>query len=54
MKIELYDRVLLKDGRKAHIVEILGDHDMYIADVEHGSDYDTIDIKPDQIDKKIA
>ena len=54
MKIELYDHVLLKDGRKAHIVEILGNHDMYIADVEHESDYETIDIKPDQIDRKIA
>ena len=54
MKTELFDHVLLKDGRKAHIVEILGNHDMYIVDVEHGSDYDTINIKPDQIDRIIT
>ena len=53
MTIELYETILLKDGRKASIVEILGDHDLYIADVENGVDYDTITITPEQIKRVI-
>lgn len=45
MKINLYDRVILKDGRKASIVEILEEGVAYIADVDlPGQDWDTVEI----------
>ena len=47
--IELYDEVILKDGRKAAIVEIFPDS--YVADIELGDgEYDTCFIYPEQID----
>ena len=50
MKISQYDRVMLKDGRTATIVEVLED----IADVDlPGSDWDTVDITQDDIEKKL-
>lgn len=39
INIKLYDNVLLKDGRKASIVEIYDD--VYIVDIDIGGDYDT-------------
>ena len=39
MKIELYDVVLLKDGRRASVVERLGED--YVVDIDMGGDYDT-------------
>lgn len=51
MKIKLYDNVVLIDGRKASIVEILGDHELYLADVKDGKEFDTIEILPEQISK---
>lgn len=39
VKIELYDDVLLKNGKQASIVEILGDS--YIVDIRIDKDYDT-------------
>lgn len=47
--VELYDKVELKDGRKASIVEILGDKEAFIADIEVDGDYDTDTIYPEQI-----
>lgn len=48
-KIELYDDVILKDGRKASIVEIFSDS--YVADIEIGDgDYETCFVYPEQID----
>ena len=49
MRAELYDNVKLEDGRNASVVEVLGDHEEYIVDVDLGGDYDTITIKPEQI-----
>ena len=50
MKINLYDRVILKDGRKASIVEILEEGVAYIADVDlPGQDWDTVEIKYEDI-----
>lgn len=49
--IQLYDNVMLKDGRKASIVEILGNNEAYIADIDIGGDYDTDTIYPEQIEK---
>ncbi len=51
-KIELYDNVLLVDGRKAQIVDLL-DEKAFIADVEVDDEYDTITIYPNQIEKVI-
>ena len=51
-KIELYDEVILKDGRKAAIVEIFDGS--YVADIEVGDgDYDTCFIYPEQIESVI-
>lgn len=51
MKIEQYDTVLLKDGRRAVIVEVLSP-DTFIADVGSSEkDWETIDIKKKDIEK---
>lgn len=51
MKIKQYDTVLLKDGRKAAVVEVL-DQDTFIADVGSSEkDWETIDIKKKDIEK---
>ena len=51
-KIKLYDNVILKDGRKASIVEIFSDS--YVADIEIGNgDYETCFVYPEQIDKVV-
>lgn len=39
VNVKLYDNVLLKDGRKAAVVEIFDDS--YIVDIDLGGDYDT-------------
>ena len=49
--IKQYDNVILKDGRKASIVEILGDKEAFIADIDIGDDYETETIYPDEIDE---
>ncbi len=54
IKINEFDRVLLKDGREADIMEVLSDED-FIGDVGFGpSDWETIDIKIDDIDKVLS
>ena len=45
MKISQYDRVMLKDGRTATIVEVLEE--------DTASDWDTVDITQDDIEKKL-
>ncbi len=47
-EIELYDTVLLKNGSKAQIVDLL-DRKAFIADVETDEDYETITIYPSDI-----
>lgn len=52
MEINLYDVVLLKNGLKAQVVEILKDEGCYVVDVDeaHGwSEDDTIFAMPDEI-----
>ena len=54
MKISQYDRVMLKDGRTAAIVEVLEEDTAYIADVDlPGPDCDTVNIKQDDIERKL-
>ncbi len=51
MKIEQYDKVLLKDGNTAYIVEIFEDGKSFIADINRNGDTDTDEISIDKIDK---
>lgn len=53
-KIEVFDNVLLKDGREGAVVEILGEQDIFIVDVGSSpSDWDSIEVKLSDIDKII-
>lgn len=53
MKIKEFDTVLLKDGRRADIMEVL-DEKTFIADVGSSpKDWETIDITIDDIEKVI-
>lgn len=50
MKIKRYDKIILKDGRTATIVEILENDVAYLADVDlPGPDWDTIEIRQNDI-----
>lgn len=50
MKINQYDSVILKDGRRAAIVEVLDDSH-FLADVGSSpKDWDTVDITMDDIE----
>ena len=53
MKINLFDTVLLKDGRDASIIEKFSETE-FMADVGSSpKDWDTIDITIDDIEKVI-
>lgn len=39
-----HDRVRLKDGRTATVVEVYGDNECFIVDVDLGGDWETIDV----------
>jgi hypothetical protein len=51
MKIEQYDRVLLKDGNRASIVEIFDEGRTFLADIDKDGDTYTEEIKIDDIKK---
>ena len=51
MKIKQYDRVLLKDGSKASIVEIFVKDSFFLADIDRNGDTDTEEIRIEQIEK---
>jgi len=58
MEIKQYDRVILKDGRKAQIIEVFEAGVAYLADVDilypDGSmDWETIDVKQEDIEKVV-
>lgn len=53
MKIKELDRVKLKDGREATIMDILGPD--YVVDIgESEEEYDTIIIKFDEIEEVLS
>ena len=53
LKVNQYDWVMLKDGRKATVVEKFSDRD-FLADVGSSpEDWDTIDITIDDIAKNL-
>ena len=49
MKIEQYDKVLLKDGDTAVIVEIFGGGKAFIADIDRKGGTETDWVKPEDI-----
>ena len=53
MKIEQYDRVLLKNGDYASIVEIFDDGKAFLADVDKKTGTETDWLKPEEIDKVV-
>lgn len=54
MQIRQYDSVLLKDGRRAAIVEVLSPTD-FIADVGDSPEtWETIDVTLDQIERRLT
>lgn len=53
MKIEPYDKVLLKDGDTAYIVEIFGDGKAFLADIERKGGTETDWVKSEDIKKVI-
>ena len=42
MQINQYDQVRLKDGRTATVVEVFGDNEWFIVDVDLDGDWETI------------
>lgn len=54
MKIKQYDRVLLKSGDHASIVEIFDDGKVFIADIDRKSGTETEWLKPEDIEKVIS
>ena len=51
MKVKLYDRVVLKDGHEASIVEIFEDGKAFIADIDRNGDTDTEEITINDIER---
>lgn len=51
MKIKQYDRVLLKDGHEANIVEIFDDGQFFLADIDKDGDTYTEEISLEKIKK---
>ncbi len=48
--IEMYEHVLLADGREGAVVEILGDQDIFLVDIGSSSaDWETIEVKRSDI-----
>ncbi|MBQ8163466.1 MAG: hypothetical protein IJZ93_03765 [Clostridia bacterium] len=50
MKIKLYDRVLLKDGNEATIVEVFENNKFFIADIDKNGDTYTEEISIEEIE----
>ena len=44
MQINQYDRVRLTDGRTATVVEVFGDNEWFIVDVDLDGDWETIGV----------
>jgi uncharacterized membrane protein YkoI len=55
MKLELFDKVLLKTGEIAYIVEIYNDGEAYEADIDRkNGDIETETILPTDIERLVA
>lgn len=51
MKIKQYDRVLLKDGHEASIVEVFEEDRVFLADIDKDGDTYTEDLRIEEIKK---
>ena len=51
MKTSQYDRVLLKDGTKASIVEIFEEGKLFLADIDKDGDTYTEELRIEEIQK---
>jgi hypothetical protein len=51
MKIKQYDRVLLKDGTQASIVEIFEENKFFLADIDKDGDTYTEELRIEEIQK---
>ena len=49
LKIKQYDRVLLKNGCKASIVEIFEEDKFFLADIDRNGDTDTEELKIEEL-----
>ena len=54
MRANQYDRIRLKDGRTATVVEILGGGAAFIIDVDLDGDWETIEVRKDDIEEVIT
>lgn len=55
MKIQQYDTVKLKDGRKGAVVEILGEDEEFLVDVgDSPVDWETISVSKEEIAQVIS
>ena len=55
MKLEMYQKVCLKDGRKGHIIEIFKDGEAYMVDIKRkDGDYDQETVYPKDIKSVIV
>lgn len=54
LKLEMYDKVLLKTGETAYVVEIYDDGTAYEMDINKADGYtDTDTVFPEEIEKKV-
>lgn len=51
MKIRQYDRVLLKNGNQASIVEIFEEDKFFLADIDRDGDTYTEELRIEEIEK---
>lgn len=51
MSIELYDKVLLKSGEMAYIVEIFDGGKLYLADIDKQDGTETDWLTPEEIEE---
>lgn len=49
MKVKRYDRVLLKDGNFASIVEVFKENELFLADIDRNGDTDTEELSIEEI-----
>ena len=53
MKIKQYDRVILKDGHEASVVEVFADGISFIVDVDKDGDTYTEEIQSSEIERVV-
>lgn len=53
MKIKQYDRIKLKDGSEASVIEIFDDGKAFLADIDRDGDTFTEEISVEEIEKLI-